>query len=257
MNAPAPLLVDAPPAAPKTPLRSAVGRFALHCGFLAIALAWLAAYAHFAAEGQSTASLASLAVAAGFGFLPVRDLVRVVFKVGGMALHVVHAIGGLALLALPLAGVVSGPSILTHGAMAPFAIMGAAQALMHSQQPRNAKQAAALRQFVASLPEVARIGGSKSFSSPENAARAVAALSDVIAKAQALGQTELDADPGFQSALRQVTTRFGANLGLDAIDMALTKLAANPVTARAVPALRKQLAAARRTVAGATAATVG
>lgn len=41
----------------------------------------------------------------------------------------------------------------------------------------------------------------------------------------------------------------GANLGLDAVDRALAKLAANPVTAGTVPQLRTQLATARRTIA--------
>jgi hypothetical protein len=72
-----------------------------------------------------------------------------------------------------------------------------------------------------------------------------------MAKAQALGQTELEADPGFQSALRQVSTRFGANLGLDAVDLVLNQLAANPATAAQVPELRKELAAARGAIAGA------
>jgi hypothetical protein len=180
----------------------------------------------------------------------LRDLVRVVFRVGGATLHAVHVVGGLGLVALPLTGVVSGTSVLSHSAMAPFAIMGAAQAVTHQNQPRNAKQAEALRQFAASLPEVAQIAGSKAFASPDNAARAVAVLSDVLSKAQALGQTELDADPGFQSALRQASTRAGASLGLDAVDIALRQLEGNPVTARAVPALRTQLAAARRSIAG-------
>lgn len=250
------------PAAPNTPLRAAVVRFFVHCGFLGIAVVCLAGYEHFSAERQSTASLVSLVAAAGFGFAPLRDLARVVFKIGGAGLHAVHFVGALGLVALPLAGVVSGTSVLTHAAMAPFSIMGAAQALMHSNRPRTAEQAAALRQFVASLPKLSRVAASESLASPANVAQTVAVLSDVLSRAQALGQTELDADPGFQSALQQVTTRFGANLGLDAVDMVLNKLAASPVTAPAVPALRKQLAAARhalasepkkRTLAGASA----
>ncbi len=256
MTHPAPMPFEGIPAAAK-PWWSVLLRFFVHAGFLAIALACLAGYEHFAAEGQSNASIASLVAAAGFGFLPLRDVARVVFKISGAALHGVHVVGGLALFALPLTGVVSGTSVLSHAALAPFSMMGAAQALMHSNQPRNAKQEAALRQFVASLPQVELFAGSKSFASPENAARAVAVLSDILAKAQALGQTELDADPGFQSALRQVTTRFGAGLGLDAVDVALNQLATNPTTARAVPGLREQLAAARRALAGSPAAKHG
>jgi hypothetical protein len=163
----------------------------------------------------------------------------------------VHAVGGLGLLALPLTGVVSGGRVLTGTAMAPFAIMGAAQALMHQNNPRNARQAAAMQRFAASLPEVAQFTSGKNLSSPENAQRAIAVLSDIIAKAQALGQTELESDPNFQSALNRVSTRFGANLGLDAVDSALGKLAANPAAAAAVPGLRQQVATARHTIAAA------
>jgi len=239
------------PAARRASLGSVAARILLHGGFLLIAVGCFAAYDHFKIGGQPDASLASLVAAAGFGFAPVRDLIGVVFGIEGKALHLVHGLGGLALVALPLAGVVSGAPVLTHAAMAPFAIMGAAQAVMHQHHPRNAKQAAALQRFAASLPEVAQFAGSKNLASPDNAKRAVAVLSDVLAKAQALGETELESDPGFQSALSQVSTRFGANLSLDAVDLALAKLVANPVTAGAVPALRKQLALARRTIAGA------
>jgi hypothetical protein len=237
-------------AARRPSLGSVAARILLHCGFLVIAIGCLTAYEHFRAGGLLGASVASLVAAALFGFAPVRDVVRVVFKIEGKALHLAHGLGGLALGALPLAGVVSGAPVLTHAAMAPFAIMGAAQAVMHQNHPRNARQAEALRRFAASLPEVAQFSSAKSLASPENARRAVAVLSDILAKAQALGETELQADPGFQSALRQVTTRFGANLGLDAVALALGKLAASPGAAGAVPGLRQQLASARRTIAG-------
>jgi hypothetical protein len=239
------------PAARRASLGSVAARILLHGGFLLIAVGCFAAYEHFKIEGQSGASLASLVAAAGFGFAPVRDLVRVVFGIEGKVLHLVHGLGGVALLALPPAGVVSGAPVLTHAAMAPFAIMGAAQAVMHQDHPRNARQAAALQRFAASLPEVAQFAGAKNLASPENAKRAVAVLSDILAKAQALGEAELQSGGGFQSVLRQVCTRFGANLGLDAVGLALAKLAANPGTAGAVPELREQLAVARRTIAGA------
>jgi hypothetical protein len=235
----------------RTSLGSVAARILLHLGFLAIAVGCLIAYEHFRAGGNSGAALASLVAGAVLGFAPVRDVVRIVFKVEGKALHFAHGLGGVALLGLPVAGVVSGPPVLSHAALAPFAIMGAAQAVMHQHTPRSARQAAALRTFAASLPEVAQFASSKSLASPENARRAVAVLSDILAKAQALGQTELETDPGFQSALRQVSTRFGANLGLDAVALALSKLAASPVTAGAVPELRQQLASARRTISGA------
>jgi hypothetical protein len=59
-----------------------------------------------------------------------------------------------------------------------------------------------------------RLAGPGALSSPANARRAVAAVSDILTKAQALGQTELASDPAFRSALGQVSTRFGAGLGL-------------------------------------------
>ena len=233
----------------RSPIRIA-GRILLHAGFLLIAIGCLAAYEHLSVEGYRTASFVSLGAAAVFGFAPIRDVLHIFFKVEGTTLHLVHALGGLTLIGLPLAGVVSGGPVLTHAAMAPFAIMGAAQAMMHQNHPRNAKQAEALRRFALSLPEVAQFTSSKNLASPRNAMRAVAVLQDILTKAQALGETELEADPGFQSALRQVSTRVGANLGLDAVDLSLKQLAANPATAGAVPKLRRELALARETMAG-------
>ena len=232
-------------------VRSVATRVLLHLGLLLVALLCLGAYQHFKLAGQSTASMASLGGAALFGFSPLRDVTRLVFGIEGRILHVVHGVGGLALGALPLTGVVSGTPILTRAATAPFAIMGAAQALMHSNNPRNAQQAAAMHQFIASMPELEAVGNPRSFSTAQGAQRAVAALTDIIGKAQSLGETELAADPKFQSAWRQASTRFGASMGLDAVDAALGKLAANPATASAVPGLRARLAVARRTLAGA------
>ena len=62
----------------------------------------------------------------------------------------------------------------------------------------------------------------------------------------------VEADPNFQSALSRVSTRVGTNLGLDAVDLALNKLAANPATAAVVPRLRERLASARSTIARAS-----
>jgi hypothetical protein len=125
-------------------------------------------------------------------------------------------------------------------------MMGAAQALMHPNQPRNAAQAAALQRFVTSLPEIEQFTKGD-LTSPANAQRAVAVMSDLVAKAQALGETELAADPNFQSALSRATTHVGLSLGLDAIDQALNTLATNPAAASAIPDLRRRLAQARRT----------
>ena len=139
---------------------------------------------------------------------------------------------------------------MNHAAMAPFAIMGAAQALMHQNHPRNAKQAEALRRFATSLPEVAEFTQTGNLSSPENITRAVRVLNDLITKAEALGETELEADPNFQSAWRQATTRTGLSLGLDVADQAINRLAQNPAAAAAVPDLRRRLAEARTLAQG-------
>jgi len=235
-------------AARRASIRVVAFRVLLHAASLVIAVGCFAAYAHFKAEGESRGALVSLIAAAVFGFSPIRDILSIFFGIEGKALHLVHALGGLALIGLPLAGVVSGTPVLSHAAMAPFAIMGAAQALTHANKPRNARQAAAMQQFVTSIPEVAQFASSGSLTSPENARRAMVVMTDIIAKAQTLGETELASDPNFQSALNQVSTRFGANMELDAVDLVLDKLAANPATASAVPALRKQLAAARQSL---------
>jgi len=142
-------------------------------------------------------------------------------------------------------GVISGQPLLNRAALAPFAIMGAAQAVMHQNHPRNAKQAEALRSFASSLPEVAEFTSSGNLTSPENAARAVRVLNDLISKAEVLGETELEADPNFQSAWARATTRTGLTLGLDTIDQAINRLASNPSAAAAVPDLRRRLAHAR------------
>lgn len=230
-----------------------MARILVHAILLLVALGAFALYEHFRVAGKPDLSLGLLVVAAVCGFAPIRDLIGLVFGIGGRALHLVHAIGSLLLLAAPLSGLVSGTPLLTHAAMAPFAIMGAAQALMHQNQPRNAKQAAAMRSFAASLPEVAQLAGDKSLSSPANARRAAAVLSDIISKAQILGETELKSDPRFQSAISQVSSRFGAKLGLDAVDLMLRRLAANPTTASMVPQLEKRVATARHTIAAASA----
>jgi hypothetical protein len=223
-------------------------RLVWHAILLIIAVACFAAYGHLRVEGRSTAAMGALIIGAVCGFAPLRDVLRLVFRIEGTALHVAHGLGALGLIGLPLSGAVPGTSLFARSWRAPFAIMGAAQAIMHQTQPRNARQAAALQTFAASLPEVAQFANSKDALSPANARRAIGVLTDIIGKAQALGETELDADPGFQGALRQVSTKLGASLGLDAVDLALRNLAGNPATASAVPGLQRRLAQARQTI---------
>jgi hypothetical protein len=242
-----------PPNLREAPARSRgfFARFLLHGLSLVVAAGAFVAYQHFKLHGHPAAAIVALVAAGLFAFSPVRALIGEFFAIEGKALHLAHGLGGLALVGLGATGVISGTSLLNHAAMAPFAMMGAAQALMHSDHPRNAQQAAAIRQFATSLPEVAQFTQPKDLASPANAARAVAVLSDLIGKAEALGETELKADPKFQSALAQATTRTGLALGMDSIDKALDRLAKNPQTAAAVPALRIRLAQARAIAAAA------
>jgi len=228
------------------PARSNIlGRILLHALSLAAAAGAFVAHQHFKLQGEATPALVSLVIAAVLAFAPVRALLGEIFAIERRALHAFHGLGALALVGLTASGAFSGGSLLNHAALAPFALMGAAQAIMHQDHPRNAQQAAALQRFASSLPEVAEFTQG-SLTSPANAARAVTVLQDLITKAEALGETELQADPSFQSALARATTRTGLTLGLDSIDQAINKLAANPATASAVPGLRRRLAQARQ-----------
>jgi len=235
---------------PGRPRRSIVGQLLLHAGFIIVAVVAFAAYEHLRLHGRSAPALGCLIAAAAVILAPARAAVRELLAIEGKALHLLHGVGGLVLLGLGLCGVVSGGPLLTHAALAPFAIMGAAQAIMHQEHPRNPEQSAALRRFASSLPEVRQLTGSSDLASPANVRRAVAVLTDLVAKAQALGETELRADPGFQGALRQITARFGLTLGLDAVDQAIGRLSANPAAASALPELRRRLSSARQTVEG-------
>jgi hypothetical protein len=244
-------LADAP-IAPRRSAPAIIFRILLHGLSLLVGVAAFVAHEHFALRGASTASLASLVAAGGFGLAPVRALLHEIFALEGKVLHLAHGFGGLALVGLTVGGAVSGGPLLPRAALAPFAIMGAAQAIMHQNHPRNAEQAAALRRFATSLPEVEEFTRSGDLTSPANARRAVVVLADLIGKAQALGETELQADPNFQSAWARATTRTGLTLGLDSIDQAINRLAANPAAAPAVPELRRRLAKARSLAGAAT-----
>lgn len=237
------------PVQPSAPMASGARSALLHlariivCGAGAAGL--FVCYQHFKVSGQSGLSTGSLIGAALLALVPVRAILHEFFGVESKVLHLVHGLGGLALVALPVSGLVSGAPMLTHAAMAPFAIMGAAQAIMHQNNPRNAQQAEAMRRFATSLPEVAQFTKSGDLSSPANISRAITVLTDLLGKAQALGETELQADPGFQSALSNATSKVGLTLGLDSIDHAVSLLSANSADPAQVQALRRKLAQVR------------
>ncbi len=233
----------------QAPTRSIVRRVLIQCGFVLLAVIAYVAHQHFKLQGQSSPALVSLVAAGGFALAPVRVVLGELLAIEGMALHLLHGLGGLAFVGLSAAGVFTGAPLMRHAALAPFAMMGAAQAIMHQDHPRNAQQAAALQRFASSLPEIEQVTKPGALTSPANVSRAVSVLTDLIGKAQALGETELQSDPAFQSALSRATTHAGLSLGLDTIDQAVQKLAANPAAASAIPGLERQLAAARKTLA--------
>ena len=218
---------------------------------LAAASAFVA-YEHFKLNGNSSLSLTCLILAALLALVPLRALLGTLFALERGVLHLFHGIGALALLALPTTGIISGAPLMTHAALAPFAMMGAAQAVMHQTQPRNRAQAEALRRFAESLPQVAIFSDPASLTTPARAAQAATVLKDLLTKAEALGRTELDADPGFQAALKTATLHTGLNLSLDAIDHSLDVMAANPLAASMVPSLRRELEHARTIIAHST-----
>jgi hypothetical protein len=216
---------------------------------LAGSAALFVGYEHLKLNGEAMPAYACLASSALLVLNPLKALVHRVFSVERGVMHIVHAVGGLGLVALPLSGAVSGTPMLTHAALAPLAMMGAAQAVMHENHPRNAAEAAALRNFAASLPEVEQFTGKGDFTSPAGVARPVRVLTDLMSKAQVLGETELQSDPGFQSALKQVGVRTGLSLGLDAIDHSIQVMSRSPAAAAAAPELRARLAQVRRSIA--------
>jgi hypothetical protein len=175
-------------------------------------VACFCAWQHFKLEGNHPAALASLIGAGLFAFAPVRILLGAVFAIERRVLHLVHLLGAVGLIAVGSSHYVSSPGLVSHAALAPFAMMGAAQAIMHQDHPRNAQQAAALRRFALSLREIGSIEGTD-YHSPEQVARAIGVIRDILGKAQALGDTELAADPRFQSALARVSTRNGTHSG--------------------------------------------
>jgi len=208
-------------------------------------------YDHETASGPTSHGYLWLAGAALLAMMPLRSVLRLLWSLESHFVHIVHGLGGLALFGLLAHGGLSSQPLLTHAALAPFAMMGAAQAVMHQQQPRDARQAEALRRFASSLPELGQLGRGN-LSSPASVQHAATLLGDLIGKAQALGYTELDADPGFQSALRHTTTRLGLTLVLDRVQSLVTELGKNPASAQAAAGLQRRLDAARKITARAS-----
>ena len=97
---------------PKRSLASIAGRFLLHALFLVIALGAFLAYQHYSTLGAKTESTVSLLIAGGFALAPVRAVLHAFFAVERRVLHLVHGLGGLAVVGLTLSGAVQGLSLI-------------------------------------------------------------------------------------------------------------------------------------------------
>ena len=148
---------------PRSSRRPSVAGHMLHWVLAAAgATALFVAYQHLKINGAPAPAYVCLAGAALLALSPLKALGHAMFTVERGAMHLVHVVAGLALMALPVSGLVSGTPVLTHAALAPFAMMGAAQALMHSGKPRNAAQRQAMRSFVTSLRSCLEMTGARS-----------------------------------------------------------------------------------------------
>ncbi|HZT05300.1 MAG TPA: hypothetical protein VFA39_23820, partial [Steroidobacteraceae bacterium] len=109
-------------AAPPARVRphAVLGRIVLHVCNLVVAAGALASYEHFSLQGSSGLAVASLLAAGGFGFAPIRALLHALFALERGVLHIVHGIGGLAIVGLAAGGATSGSPVLSHAALAPF-----------------------------------------------------------------------------------------------------------------------------------------
>ncbi len=219
----------------------------IHAASFIAGLCCLAAWRVLRLDGNSAASMGAL-VAAGLLLLSSLHLVLdAVFALERRLRHAVHLVAGLGFAGLAAGGHLNHLPVLNDAALAPFAMFGAVQALMHSGQPRNPEQAAALQHFLSGVREIE--GLDFSGRSLEGTQHTAAVLKDLVTRAQVLGPTELRSDPGFQSALRQVTARSGLSLGMDNLGGAIDRLASQPGGERAAHELRRELAAARRQIA--------
>ena len=89
-------------------------RLVWHAVLLVIAVGCFALYGHLKVEGRTTPAMIALVVGAVCGFAPLRDVLRLVFRIEGTALHVAHGLGALGLVGLPVSGVVSGAPLFTR-----------------------------------------------------------------------------------------------------------------------------------------------
>src|SRR5579872_2319420 len=81
-------------ALPRPAWQSAGLRLLLHAVFLVIAVGCFFAYLHLRVGDNPKLSMASLIGAGVFGFAPIRDILRLVFRIEGTALHLAHIVGG-------------------------------------------------------------------------------------------------------------------------------------------------------------------
>src|SRR5262245_12719792 len=76
----------------------------LHALCVALAILLFAAYEHLAVHGQSPRSLACLVGAAVFALVPLRAVLGALFSVETKVMHLLHGVGGLFLVCMPIFG---------------------------------------------------------------------------------------------------------------------------------------------------------
>ncbi len=196
---------------------------------LGISVGFYLANRHYRLTGQSEPAMWALGGAVVFGYAALHGVFGRLRSFGLAAAAVLGALGYWK----------GGPTV-GQGAQSAFAVMAAMQTLTHQDHPRSAQQATALRDFAQSLPAVAQFAGGD-LTSPENAARAMRVIGNILAKAERLGATEMAADPKYRSAVHELTVRAGLSIGLDSIDEALQRYLGNPTIGPQAAALQARV----------------
>lgn len=183
---------------------------------LGISVGFYLANRHYRLTGESEPAMWALGGAIVFGYAALHGVFGRLRHLGLSAAALLGALGYWK----------GGPTV-GQGAQSAFAVMAAMQTLTHQDHPRSAQQAAALRDFAQSLPAVAQFAGGD-LTSPENAARAMRVIGNILSKAERLGATELAADPKYRNAVHRLTMRAGLTIGLDSVDEVLQRCLGNP-----------------------------
>ena len=89
---------------PPSRARTVLVHFAIFVSCAAGALGLFVCYQHFRDSGQTGLSTGCVIAAALLALVPLRALLREIFGIEGKVAHLMHGLGGLALVALPVSG---------------------------------------------------------------------------------------------------------------------------------------------------------